>query len=77
MEKFTRIQDPFRAQTVLELILQEDESLIELSYDNRQKTKFVSSGLVEFWITIKAEYSTLSSKLIFIRYAMSGFQLQL
>ncbi|XP_067120756.1 zinc finger BED domain-containing protein 5-like [Centruroides vittatus] len=63
VKKFAWIQDPFHAQAPPEFTLQEEESLIELSCNNSLKTKF-TSDLVEFWISIKNEYPTLSSKAV-------------
>lgn len=62
VEKFAWIQDPFHAPCPPEFTSLEEESLIELSCDNSLKTKFATSELVEFWVTIKNEYPTLSSK---------------
>jgi hypothetical protein len=64
VEKFAWIQNPFHAQAPPEFTSQEEESLIELSCDNSLKTKFACSDLVEFWITFKNEYPTISSKAI-------------
>jgi hypothetical protein len=72
VEKFPWTQDPFHSQAPPEFTSQEEESLIELSCDNLQ-TKFACSDLVEFWITVKTEYPTLSlnTMRIFIPFATS------
>lgn len=62
VEKFAWIQNPFHAQAPPEFTSQEEESLIELSCDSSLKTRFTYSDLVEFWISVNNEYSTLCSK---------------
>jgi hypothetical protein len=73
VEKFPWIQDPFHSQAPPEFTSQEEESPIELSCDNNLQTIFACSDLVEFWITIRNEYPTLSLKAmrIFIPFATS------
>lgn len=62
VEQFAWIQDPFHAQSLPEFTSLEEESLIELSCDNSLKSKFASSDLVEFWVSVKNEYPALSLK---------------
>jgi hypothetical protein len=61
----------FSFSTPPEFTSQEEESLIEPSCDNNLQTKRCNSDLVEFWITVKSEYTTLSLKAmrIFIPFA--------
>lgn len=62
IEKFTWIQDPFRAKAPSGFTSTEEESLIELSCDTTLKLKFVSMELSDFWISVKEEYPLLSCK---------------
>ncbi|XP_067120061.1 zinc finger BED domain-containing protein 5-like [Centruroides vittatus] len=62
IDKFTWIQDPFRAKTPSEFTSLEEESLIDLSCDNTLKLKFGSMELSDFWISVKEEYPLLSGK---------------
>ncbi|XP_045483145.1 zinc finger BED domain-containing protein 5-like [Harmonia axyridis] len=62
VEKFAWIRDPFHAQAPPGFTSQDEESLIELSCDSSLKTRFTSSDLVEFWLSIQNEYPNLSSK---------------
>lgn len=73
VEKFAWIQDPFHAQAPPGFTSQDEESLIELSCDSSLKTRFTSSDLVEFWLSIQNEYPNLTSKAlrIFIPFATS------
>lgn len=61
IDKFTWIQDPFRAKSLSEFNSLE-ESLIELSCDNTLKTKFGSMELCDFWISVREEYPLLNGK---------------
>ncbi|XP_076352667.1 protein FAM200A-like [Tachypleus tridentatus] len=62
IEKFARIQDPFKSKAPFEFSPAKVENLIELSYDKTLKTKFGSMELTEFWISVKDEYMLLSAK---------------
>nr|CAH7768867.1 unnamed protein product [Callosobruchus chinensis] len=62
VEKFAWIQDPFHAKSPQKFTSLEEESLIELSCDNSLKSKFASSDLVEFWVSVKNEYPALRLK---------------
>jgi hypothetical protein len=48
--KIPWIQDPFNATAPSELTAIEKENLIELSCENKSKTKFNPMELTEFWI---------------------------
>lgn len=61
VEKFAWIQDPFHAQAPPGFTSQDEESLIELSCDSSLKTRFTSSDLVEFWLSIQNEYPNFKS----------------
>nr|CAH7734517.1 unnamed protein product [Callosobruchus chinensis] len=62
VRKFAWIQDPFHAQSPPESTSLGEKSLIELSCDNSLESKFASSDLVEFWVSVKNEYPALSLK---------------
>jgi len=62
IDKFAWIQDPFNAVALSEFTPAEEESLIELSCDSTLKTKFSSTELTEFWMSVKDEYPLLCGK---------------
>ncbi|VVC25639.1 Ribonuclease H-like domain,HAT, C-terminal dimerisation domain [Cinara cedri] len=56
------IQVPFNSFAPTDFDSIEKESLIELFCDNSLKAKFGRMDLIQFWISMKDEYSLLSDK---------------
>ncbi|VVC33157.1 Hypothetical protein CINCED_3A012045 [Cinara cedri] len=73
--KLSWIQDPFNFITPTDFDSIEEESLIELSCDNSLKAKFCRTDFIQFWISIKDEYSLLSDKAQRILIPFSTFNL--
>ncbi|KAL4112336.1 hypothetical protein QTP88_016146 [Uroleucon formosanum] len=58
------IKDPFTTDLPSELTITEQKQLIDLSLDSVSKSKFASSSLPEFWITMRKQYPILANKAI-------------
>ncbi|XP_025415092.1 protein FAM200A-like [Sipha flava] len=60
--QYNWIKDPFSENPLLNFTTTEEEQLIDISSDSSLRMKFSSFSLLEFWSSIKDEYSEISNK---------------
>ncbi|XP_025412554.1 zinc finger BED domain-containing protein 5-like [Sipha flava] len=60
--QYNWINDPFSENPLLNFTTTEEEQLIDISSDSSLRMKFSSFSLLEFWSSIKDEYSEISIK---------------
>ncbi|XP_025407445.1 zinc finger BED domain-containing protein 5-like [Sipha flava] len=66
--QYNWIKDPFSENPLPNFTTTEEEQLIDISSDSSLRMKFSSFSLLEFWSSIKDEYSEISNKALRLLY---------